>query len=438
MFIQKEKIVYRKKIITLLLITLGLSLSTMGYHHPSSTSQDEIERINLEIAIHGLRWRAVETSISRLAPEERRQRLGEIAPLFEDPSQFAEIREITQLPDALDWRSKNECNYMTTVKSQGSCGSCWAFCVVGIMEALYNVETGNFSIQPITIDFNVGTTATIASRLGIQALSVPDISEQDLVSCSSAGTCDGGSSSSALGHARDNGIVSEDCFPYKAADVSCVRCPNWNMKLARIKGWGYVTQSTEDVTLVKTALQDGPLSFYMEVFDDFYHYQSGIYQKTANAEYEGGHAVVLVGYDESQDCWICKNSWGTDWGEDGYFKIKRGECQGGLWVRKAWGVSLNNKPPVLAPIANQSVKEDQELRFTVTASDPEDDTLAFSATPLPAGAYFNSSSGEFRWTPTHTQSGDYDVLFSVSDGLFERSQQVRITVINVKKGKGKF
>lgn len=425
----------RIKSVALLLVAVSFSF---GFDIQLDTPQDEIERINLKISLQGLRWRAGETSLSHLTTEERRKRLGVIAPLYEDPSQFVEIKEISQLPDTLDWRSKYGGNYMTIVKSQGSCGSCWAFSAVGVIEAMYNVENGYYSTQPSVIDFHVGKGGGFTSQLQIQALSVPDISEQDLVSCSSAGACDGGSTSRSFEYVRDNGIVSEDCFPYEASDVSCIRCPNWNMKLARIKGWGYVTQNTEDVTRINTALLDGPLSFFMDVYDDFYHYQSGVYQKTADAEYVGGHAVVLVGYDDSLDCWICKNSWGVNWGEEGYFKIKRGECKGGLWISKVWGVSLNNRPPVLSLISPQSVKEGQELRFTVTAFDPEDDTLIFGIAPLPSGAYFDVSNGEFQWTPTYTQSGDYDVTFSVSDGLFERSQLVRITVVNVKKGKGKF
>lgn len=232
------------KFTTLLLVVVSFSF---GIPSQLDNPQDEVERINLEIALQGLKWRAGETSQSRLTLEERRLRLGEITSLYEDPSLFVEIKEITQLPETVDWRSKNECNYVTTVKSQRNCGSCWAFSVVGVMEAMYNVENGYFSTQPVTGDFNVGNIGTITSLFRIQALSIPNISEQDLVSCSSAGTCDGGSSSSAFSHAKNSGIVSEDCFPYEAADVSCIRCPNWNMKLARIKGWGYVTQSTEDI-----------------------------------------------------------------------------------------------------------------------------------------------------------------------------------------------
>jgi len=107
---------------------------------------------------------------------------------------------------------------------------------------------------------------------------------------------------------------------------------------------------------------------------------------------------------------------------------------------KAWGVSfiLNNKPPVMATIADQTVKEGQALSFQITAKDPDNDPLTFSAMSLPSGATFTSSNRLFDWTPSYTQSGEYNVTFFVTDNIFERSQTVKITVINVKKGKGKY
>lgn len=408
-----------------------------------SSAQDEIDRINSEIQLQGLEWKAGVTSLTYIAPEERRRRLGALVPLYEDPTLFIHLEERAALPDHWDWSDRNGRNYMTTIKNQGDCGSCWAFSANGVVEAVYNVEKGLYSLQtaPLNEDaYPVELLRESGDHYGdIRALALdhPDLSEQDLVSCSWAGTCDSGFETKSFDYMKSNGVVPEDCFPYVASDVPCNRCSDWENKLIGIQGWGYVTQSSPNKTAVKTALQDGPCSFYMKVYSDFFNYDGGIYEKTASAIYEGDHLVVLVGYDESQEYWICKNSWGRGWGENGYFKIRMGECRGGQWVTRAWGVSINNLAPNLSPIENQTVKEGEQLTFQVIASDPDGDILTYSASSLPRGAIFDSLTGWFDWTPDFIQSGLYEIEFFVTDGVFERSRTVTITVLNVKKGKGR-
>ncbi|NIM91661.1 MAG: hypothetical protein GTO17_12020 [Candidatus Aminicenantes bacterium] len=406
-------------------------------------AQDEIDRINSEIQLQGLEWKAGVTSLTYATPEERRKRLGALVPLHEDPSKFVHLEEKAALPDYWDWSDRNGRNYMTSIKNQGSCGSCWAFSANGVAEAVYNIEKGLYSIQTSPSNDGAYPVESLLesddhySDIRALALDYPDLSEQELVSCSWAGTCDGGYASRSFDYIKSNGVVPEDCFPYEESDVPCNRCSDWRNKLTRIQGWGYVTQSSVNKNAIKAALLDGPCSFYMDVYSDFYNYDGGIYEKTPSATYEGGHLVVLVGYDESQDCWICKNSWGRGWGENGYFRIRRGECEGGTWISKAWGVSISNRAPNLSPIENQIVKEGEQLTFQVMASDPDGDILTYSASSLPNGAILDSLTGMFDWTPDFVQSGLYEIEFFVTDGIFERSRTATITVLNVKKGKGR-
>ena len=75
----------------------------------------------------------------------------------------------------------------------------------------------------------------------------------------------------------------------------------------------------------KKALLDGPVVAAMAVYQDFFHYKSGVYRHiTGNLA--GYHAVCVVGYDDAKACWIVKNSWGSNWGEHGFFNIRYGEC----------------------------------------------------------------------------------------------------------------
>ncbi len=528
------------KSLTPVFLIIFLSFFLLGFQNTQDQAQEEIRNINREIEMAGLRWKAGETSMTLLTPEERRMRLGYILPRYEDPDRYVEVKIDREIQASLDWRSFAG-NFMTVVKNQSSCGSCWAFATVGTMEAMYNIEQGIYEVQPrisgeqdnvferetsfsgqeinlyermMDHDFKYGglfsqTTAfssspkttppaysigmvipqlslynwiishnlrpfdlssTAASSSleqmdyypqeepeisgqdssrfdgrNIQALSLPDFSEQDLVSCSGAGNCvTGGSPASALNYIMTTGIVTEDCFPYTAQDDPCSLCFDYMDKLSSIAGWGYVTQAVVNEAAIIAALQDGPLVGYMDVYSDFYSYSSGIYARLPSATYQGGHGIVIVGYyDDGVDrYWICKNSWGTTWGDNGYFNIKMGECEIGTWVMKLWGVTINNQPPVLADvslsIAGQIFKEGTEFSIQLQASDPESGSLIYSASPLPQGASFNSSTGLFTWTPTHTQGGDYSIRFSVSDGIFEDFQVVNISVVQVKKGRGRF
>lgn len=531
---------FKSKSLTPVFLIICLSLFLLGFQNTQDQAQEEIRSINREIEMVGLRWKAGETSMTQLTPEERRMRLGYIPPRYEDPDRYVEIKIGAEIQASLDWRSYAG-NFMTVVKNQSSCGSCWAFATIGVMEAMYNIEKGIYEVQPLISGekdnlferdtsfsgqkinlyermmdhdlkyrglfsqdtafssrqkttppaygigmvfpqlnlynwiishnlrpFDLSQTAASSSlekndyypqegsevsdqdaslfdRRDIRALSLPDFSEQDLVSCSLAGNCiTGGSPAAALNYIMNTGIVTEDCFPYTAQDDPCSLCVDYLDKLSTIAGWGYVTQPTVNEAAIIAALQDGPLVGYMQVFTDFYSYSSGIYAPLLSATYDGDHGIVIVGYyDDGVDrYWICKNSWGTGWGENGYFNIKMGECEIGTWVMQLWGVTINNQPPVLADIsltiADQTFKEGTEFSIQLQASDPESESLTYSASPLPQGASFNTGTGLFTWTPNHTQGGDYSIRFSVSDSIFEDFQVVTIRVVQVKKGRGRF
>ena len=95
-------------------------------------------------------------------------------------------------------------------------------------------------------------------------------------------------------------------------------------------------------------------------------------------------------------------------------------------------VSLN-RPPLLAPINNKTVDEGKLLQFTISASDPDGDSLTYSATNLAQGASFDSTTKTFSWTPNFTQAGLYSATFTVSDGALEDSETLTITVNNVNR-----
>lgn len=89
-----------------------------------------------------------------------------------------------------------------------------------------------------------------------------------------------------------------------------------------------------------------------------------------------------------------------------------------------------NEAPVLDAVGSQSVNEGVELQLTLSASDPNNDSLAYSASNLPEGAVFDSDQQRFTWTPNYSQAGSFTVTFSVSDGVLTDSETVAITVTN--------
>ncbi len=97
------------------------------------------------------------------------------------------------------------------------------------------------------------------------------------------------------------------------------------------------------------------------------------------------------------------------------------------------GVSAADNSPVLSVIGDRSVNENSQLTFTLSAADPNNDSLTFSAPNMPSGAILNNSTGVFKWTPTYEQAGSYLTKFVVSDGSNVDSEYITITVNSVNR-----
>jgi hypothetical protein len=138
--------------------------------------------------------------------------------------------------------------------------------------------------------------------------------------------CDGAYQSDTFDFIEKYGAIPESCFPYSSSGgyvTSCSnKCSNWQDLKIEINNWGSVSSSQSSI---KNALvQYGPLSAGMEVYSNFGDYSSGVY--TPSGSLLGYHLVCIVGYNDNSGYWICKNSWGKGWGENGWFKIKYGVC----------------------------------------------------------------------------------------------------------------
>ncbi|NIM47594.1 MAG: DUF333 domain-containing protein, partial [Candidatus Aenigmarchaeota archaeon] len=202
-------------------------------------------------------------------------------------------------PSSLDWRNKDGQNWITSIKDQGGCGACWAFSTTGVVESKININLNDPNFDK-------------------------DLSEQYLVSCDSANDgCSGGQESLALDYYKNYGVPDEGCFPYTATNNTCSnRCSDWADRLVKIKNYAKIS---ETVAAIKQMMFEyGPITAYMDIYSDFLTYTGGIYYHTT-LEYVGLHSVVLVGYNDAEQYWIGKNSWGNGWGEGGYFRVHYNE-----------------------------------------------------------------------------------------------------------------
>lgn len=204
------------------------------------------------------------------------------------------------LPGYFDWRDVNGKNFVTPVRDQGNCGSCWAFATTAALEAL--------------------------TLIGLNTPNVDlDLSEQALVSCAPYSSCDGGYITQAAEHIMKQEIPVETCYPYLQHNAPCGAMCDASLAFTHaysIRDWTEISGENEiNINVLKNMLVTcGPLPVGFIVFEDFYAYRSGIYSYTYGKK-EGGHAVLLVGYDDRRQCFIVKNSWGPDWGENGYFRV---------------------------------------------------------------------------------------------------------------------
>ncbi len=272
-------------------------------------------------------WQANETAISALSDDEFKYRLGATPPpgkTLGDVAAMAALRRAeiraerreAGAPAAYDLRNVGGKNFITDIKDQGSCGSCVAFGVCAVMEGTLRVQNNN---PALAIDLSEAHLFYCHGRAQGHTCSTGWIPDEALQTCKSIG------------------IVDEGCYPYTAGDQNCTgRCSNWQQRLHKVTDFHVLSSTAEMKTWISSK---GPLAACFIVYADFRYYSSGIYHHTSG-EQLGGHCISIVGYDDTAGCWICKNSWGAGWGENGFFKIGYGECGIETWqVCSAEGIT---------------------------------------------------------------------------------------------------
>ncbi|KAM1981741.1 hypothetical protein ACFX15_038194 [Malus domestica] len=234
---------------------------------------------------------------------------------------------VGSVPPSVDWRKNGA---VTPVKDQGHCGSCWAFSTVVAVEGVNQIKTKN----------------------------LVSLSEQELVDCDTEQNhgCNGGLMELAMEFIKQKGgLTAETNYPYGAADSTC-NVAKENAPAVSIDGHESVPANDEDALLKAAANQ--PISVAIDAGgSDFQFYHEGVFDGKCGSELD--HGVAVVGYGTTLDgtkYWIVKNSWGTEWGEEGYIRMQRGvsakEGICGIAMEASYPVKNSSTNPQAAPTSN--------------------------------------------------------------------------------------
>lgn len=247
------------------------------------------------------------------------------------------MEPLKDLPATFDSRTQwPNCPTLKEVRDQGACGSCWAF---GAVEAM-------------------------SDRICIKSQGKENthISAEDLTSCcrTCGNGCEGGFPSAAWSYFKKDGLVTggqynshQGCLPYtiKACDHHVVgklqpcsksigptpKCKHtceagYNVTYEKDKHYGSSAYSVHGVEKIMTEIMtNGPVEGAFTVYADFPQYKSGVYKHTTGQPL-GGHAIKILGWgtENGDDYWLVANSWNPDWGDQGFFKILRGQDECGI------------------------------------------------------------------------------------------------------------
>ena len=283
----------------------------------------DLETLKVALQDHDAGWTMdVNNPLVRMSEQDRRIRLGFTPPPGEMTLKQAAAADAKAptiavgeamgednlgAPLSFDLRNVDGKNYTTPVKNQGGCGSCVAFGAVAVMETTYQLTKN----QPGS---------------GI------DLSEAHMFYCHGAAVgrdCSNGwFPEPAFAAAKAQGVATEDKYPYAGSQQACLVASDWATSKAMIGG---ATKTGTRAAMKEWLSTKGSLTGCFVVYQDFFAYRSGVYTHVTGNQ-AGGHCVEIIGYSDAEAAWICKNSWGTGWGDKGYFKIGYGQCELEKWA----------------------------------------------------------------------------------------------------------
>jgi len=278
--------------------TYDKSYSDVEFSKRLAIFSDNLERVNKlnadHILIGGEAVHGV-TKFSDLTPEEFKAMYLTYVPRNETV-QRPRLELDGSLGSVVDWRAKGA---VTAVKDQGQCGSCWAFSATEAIESYFFLKTGQ----------------------------LVELSPQQITSCDKVdGGCNGGWPYRAYQYVKTaGGMERASDYPYTSGTGNTGVCKFDSSKVVSGSRLNSYTSIQQSESQLQVALNNGPASVCVAA-DAFQSYRGGILRSCPGSI---DHCVQAVGYDSDNQYWIVRNSWNTNWGEDGYIRIAMGQnlCQ---------------------------------------------------------------------------------------------------------------
>jgi hypothetical protein len=290
-------------------------------------------------------WTPKVSIVSELTESQKKMLLGLNKPEGLETAEKAIPGISVAYPEKWDWRDASVGNihgdFTTAIRDQSGCGSCVAHATCAMIECTYDVFKGD-----------------PGKNL--------DLSEQDLFS--HGGNCNTGWTFVPAMNTAKNGIPDEACWPYLSGNAPCSDRKN---RLTKIVTWTQLRSVDEVKTYIA---MNGGVMTGMHVYEDFFYYDSGIYSASYGG-YVGDHAVCIVGFNDAQRYWICKNSWSTEWGESGWFRISYDSGCGFGGSFGFYGVSFGQDDQkefyikIEVPVSGSSYAPGQSISVAMTAKD---------------------------------------------------------------------
>ena len=217
------------------------------------------------------------------------------------PCKSREDSDETIIPEKYDWREQfPEC--VQEPVSQGNCSASYA----------------------------LASTSATADRICMAAKKPVRLSAYEIINCDKGNYgCEGGYATRALGWGKRKGFIPEECYPYNGTKTQCDAEEHLESNECRLNNNLYKVidfcLAQDDTGIKKEILKNGPVVAQMTIYTDFLTYKQGVYHRTDDSfKFNGQHIVKIVGWDrqaDSNDYWIVENSWGSDWGENGYVHV---------------------------------------------------------------------------------------------------------------------
>lgn len=229
---------------------------------------------------------------------------------------------------AVDWRWRWNRNWITTVRDQNPCGACWAFAGTALVEAMLKIESSYWA----------------------------RLSEGDVHDGMGSPCANGNNLSNVSAWLSAHGLADPGCWPWHTDNAAYQPTSDRSGRSVRMPAFTWVGDIAQQKQWIDST---GPLATWFDVYQDFDGYSGGyVYRRNtdpSNRE-RGGHFLLVVGYDDAQGAWICKNSWGAGWGDHGYVLVGYGEA-GIDQYAKAGLTGINPDPWTKRRLSNGNLYE---------------------------------------------------------------------------------